>query len=765
MLESSLAACQYPGQRPRLFGAGTTTTEMSYQPWGTILADMSALPSLHRLHTAAFSTPSFSSHRSQIVRLGKSLRLLIVLSALLPSLAPWTAVAHDDELAGLTVVPIDAAAAPEAIMRLRPFIIGAGATASFSRDTSPIPLSDGDGQLRLGELLDGRGVAPAQRAVALDRYDDAAVRTIVPAPSLRVALLMMVGWKPYEAVVAALLNDANPSRKPVDRIDFGPTDPTGAIATDVERNGQTTITVNEAYAAEPPEQLMSVLVHESLHGDRNSADEEVAANLLDALAYADVLLAFPGVASVGTELAAFNNATLLALLNSTGRGGPTRLGIEDTLLGDVWLGPYLEEIDATSFRASVTGDEIYDGLAAGGSPGRQTLTSLIARFPGAADLGPSPAFGDPLLTVLDRGIGEVIPPRDAVTLAETLGLDAIGDVREAPAPLTIPVDPETAFGDRPFVPLETSLFDPRRAVVPSQAIGEAGARTVLIDALDQSQASNARRATTLRRFADPAFRRQVPAPSVRAAALLLDGLQPWDRSFDTLLRGGTGVIFGDLPYAVPVARRLADDGHPVIILSRDLTNEQPALLASYVIEGTLLPVASERHPATAGDTVAVALLGTLAYADLLRETPDVVNAATPATIERNRELLALLNSAGGADANDRVAFLGTVARVNDVLPGLHADATSFSEFVGHQRRLDGASGDASRFTGSPLWRSYLGAAKVPLDPDRQLTGPEALSLLDHYLTAFLSPADLRGVARTLDLGVAAPTSSGAVTAP
>lgn len=693
------------------------------------------------------------------------LQILLIVAALLPFGTPRVAAAQNDEISGLTVVPIDPIADPEEVMRLRPFIIGAGATASFSRDANPTPLSEVDGRLRLGEILDAREVMPAKRAEAMARYDDPAVRKIVPAPSLRVALLMMHGWEPYDAVAAAFLDGENPSGKPVERIDFGPTDPSGAVATDVERNGRTTVTVNETYAAEPPEQLMPTLVHESLHGDRNSVEEEITANVLDILAYADVLLAFPDAATAGTELTAFNNATLLALLNSTGRGGPTRLGIEDTLLGDVWLGPYLEEIDATSMRDSVASDEIYDGLPTGGSPGRQSLTTLIARFPDTSSLGPDPAFGEPLLAVIDRGIGRIVPPADAVTLAATLGLDAIGDVAEGPVAVALPADPDAAFAARPFVPADASLFDPRLATVPTGSTGEAAARAILNRALDQARAPDARRATTLRRFADAGFRRLVPAPSLRAAALLLDGVEPWQHSLDAILRGSTRIIFDDLPYAVPVARRQTDNGSPVIVVNQELKNEQPALLASYLVEGTLLPVSSAHHPADPTETVAAALLGIMAYGDLVTHTPGLTVTATPATIDRNRDVLALLNSTGRGEARERFGFLGTSAGIDDLLPGLYADATSFSGYLDEERRLTDRSDVTSRFTGSPLWDGYLAVAGITRDPGHQRSGDETLSLLDSHLAALLPPDEVDAIARSLDLGVAGPASPPVSTAP
>src|SRR5262249_7423374 len=153
---------------------------------------------------------------------------------------------------------------------------------------------------------------------AVASYDSKKVKRIVSSPTLRASLLMLTDWTPYQATIDAVIGGENPSGKPFrtvafDNIGFG-----GAIATlyDDPRDGRHSMIVDSAYEVEPPEQLINVIVHESLHGGgENSAEEEIIANILDTICYAEVLGVDPDAAYDGTELALFNNLELLALLN------------------------------------------------------------------------------------------------------------------------------------------------------------------------------------------------------------------------------------------------------------------------------------------------------------------------------------------------------------------------------------------------------------------------------------------------------------------
>ena len=256
---------------------------------------------------------------------------------------------------------------------------------------------------------------------------------------------MLSGWDPYAAIVGAVLDGANPSGRPFAAVDFGRTGVPGAVATLVEDpSGAVAIVVDRRHTSDLPEHLLPVVVHETLHGGGdNSRQEEIIANVLDTVAYAQVLLVAPDVAA-GTQLAVYNNAALLALLNSTGAAGPARLGITASPRGDVWLGPDLDRVDAASLTDAISGDDYYQALPATGSPGPPAFAALLRPFPGGAALGPDPRFDDAALALVDRGVGVVVPPADALRLARTLGL-ALTDV-VAPAASSWP---RTPSGPRP----------------------------------------------------------------------------------------------------------------------------------------------------------------------------------------------------------------------------------------------------------------------------------------------------------------------------
>jgi hypothetical protein len=654
------------------------------------------------------------------------------------------------EVDELVVVPIDPAADPEATMRQRPFILAEGAYAAFDQDQVRSPLTREAGRVRLRELLDQRGVGSSAIESALTRYDDPAVERIVPTPSLRVALLMTTGWDPYEPTIAAILDGANPSGRPFDSVRFGETKLDGAVAIVQEVFGTTRLIVDRTYGTEPPEVLMNVIVHEALHGGgHNSVEEETIATILDTVAYADVLLHYPAVATLGTPLSAFNNAMLLALLNSFGAAGPTQLGISDSALGDVWVGKLLNDIDAHDMREAVAGDNFYRDMASGGSEGQATLTAQLARFPGAGTLGELPPFDEQALRVIDHGIGEILPPADVVRLATLLGLDATAAVAEGTSAADLPLDPKSALASRPFVPRTMALFDRALATVPERSIGgdEARASLAMLEAIDRDVASDARE-----RFDDPALEETIPEPSLRAAALLLDGLPAWRTPAGIILDGEISIAFGALPYGVPVALR-ADDATRVIV-NDALAAEAPGVVATYLVEGMQLsPSLAATASGTAQATIQT-VLGTLAWADLIETEPSLAAAGTLAATERNLELLALLNSTAksSAGAESSVGIRAASSAVGDVLPGLYADPESFASFVATGSR-SGSIDAAASFVASPTLVRLLGELGVDPEPIERAPKSEAvLAALDAGLAPQFPPERVLNLARTLDLG-------------
>ncbi|MEA2524493.1 MAG: hypothetical protein QOF73_1720 [Thermomicrobiales bacterium] len=697
---------------------------------------------------------------------GVSSRVHRALRYLMPTSQTST---DEDELQDLQLAPFDTSLSADRIMRSRPFIIEEGAEKAFPVEAPEAqPLTEGEARDHLQRFLELRGLAESRIDDTLASFDSRKVKRIVPAPTLRASLLMLTDWDPYEATIRAVLDGENPSGEPYRTVDFDNIGFAGAIATLYEdpRDGRHSMVVDSAYAGEPPVQLIPVVVHESLHGgDGNSAEEEIVANILDTICYAEVLLVDPRAAYQGTDLAFFNNLELLALLNSTGRGGAGQVGIATSTLGDVFVGGYFGEFDYESIRYVVEADGFYDSLLNIGSPGQQTTAALIARFPGGKALGKEPYYGEEMLAVIDRGVGKVITPKRAVKLVQVLGLHMTTDIREASGGGRLAS--KVSLDARPFAPRDPALFDPSGAKRTGKTLSEEAGRESLAAFLDASELPTDAKDALMARYGNARTAELIPDPSLRAATLMLGALKPWDLALGAIFDANNPdgvplqVLFADLRNSAPAARQsdTEGDGTPAAILINSLLfGESPELLASAIVEGTLL----HDDTWTTQEAIAAALMGTLAYAAIAEVDPTVVKAKTWGVLNRNRDLVALLNSAAWpgddtAPANaDSIGFLSAPNEAEDILPGLYADATSFANYVEtlpHAARFD----RHADLEAPPIFAKFLAFAGI--EPTDQFRGQILLSEqtmhdVDAELGGFLSPDAALGLARTLKLGVA-----------
>ena len=706
---------------------------------------------------------------------------LLVALVCVGSLGPGAAMAArvspgEGELEDVAVVPLDASLEPEAVLRARPFVIGASPCPIFCPQEGGSPVSERAARRALAAFLERRGLEEGAILAALAEFDDPDVVDVVPAPTLRAALLMLWEWAPYDAALAAVFAGENPTGHPFAAIDFADLGVDGAVATLVGTSeGRQAILVDDAYAAEPPAALINVLVHESLHDTwQNSQEEEIIANILDNVLYAELLLVDPSLAQAGTLLTTFNNFALLALLNSTVRAGPDRLGITATPFDDVWLGDRLDEINADSLRDAIAGDGFYAELPSGGSSGLETFWALIERFPAADELGPTPDFDESALAVIDRGVGRIIDPGDAVELAAVLELNIVAGVTEVAAVAPLPDDPALALAVRPFAATDAALLDPA-AAAPTAPLDESEARVALDAILVRQDVPASLRDDLRYRFDDPTLADHIPDPTLRAAALLLAVREPWDQALAAIVGDGDTpgplpVAFASLPFGTLVARgRTSDDGVYSLLVSEDLAGESPEVLASLLVEGLLLHERKADGRTTRDQAVLANLLGALAYADFLIADPDLATRGTAGVIARNRDVFAILNSAAwqtppiddlanAERANlGALGFLGAPAGVDDILPGLYADATSFADFVTSQPRADDYS-RRTRLIAPSIVASFLAYVGVDLaDLDGSVDGVpsfgDASSALDARLGAFVPPEEALDLARALRLGV------------
>jgi hypothetical protein len=299
-------------------------------------------------------------------------------------------------------------------------------------------------------------------------------------------------------------------------------------------------------------------------------------------------------------------------------------------------------------------------------------------------------------------------------------------------------------------------------------LSEEAGREALSAFLGATELAPGARDSFLVRYDDEQTKSLIPNPALRAATMMLGALKPWDLAlgviFDASNPDGVPlqVIFGDLRNSAPAARQsdTEGDGTPAAILVNSLLRgESPAMLASAIVEGTLL----HDDKWTGREAVAAALMGTLAYGDILQVDPAVAKAKTWGVMNRNRDLLALLNSTawpGGASAPenaDSIGFLGASNEADDILPGLYADASSFADYIE-------TSPQAARFDrysdleAPPVFGQYLASAGI--EPSSRFRGQilfseQTMSEVDSALDGFIGPDDALALAKTLKLGVTA----------
>jgi hypothetical protein len=672
-----------------------------------------------------------------------------------------------DELQDLTIAPIDPSLSADEIMRSRPFVLDAGAEAAFPFEyATPEPLTEDEARARLRRFLELRQLDATTIDEAIADYDSKSVKRIVKAPTLRASLLMLTDWKPYQATIDAILGGKNPSGKPYRVVAFDDIGFSGAIATlyDDPRDGRHSMIIDDDYEGELPEQLINVIVHESLHGGgENSAEEEIIANILDTISYSEVLGVDPEAAYAGTDLAIFNNLELLALLNSTGRGGAGQVGVATSTLGDVFVGTYFGEYDYESIRYVVESDGFYDSLFNKGSPGQQTTAALISRFPGGKALGKNPRYSEEMLAVIDGGVAKVVTPKRAAKLAQVLGLHMTVEVREETGRLSS----KLSLDSRPFAPRDETLFDPSGGKRTGKALTEEAARKELSAFLTKSKLTPEASSALLARYDGAATKELIPDPSLRAATMMLGALKPWTLALGVIFDGNNPdgeplhVLFAGLRNSAPAARQSdtdRDGTQPAILINSLLLGESPALLASAIVEGTLL----HDDTLTNHEAVAAALMGTLAYGEVVQVDPSVAKAKTWGVMVRNRDLLALLNSTswpGDVDSPenaDSIGFLSASNQADDILPGLYADADSFADYVE-------TSPQAARFDrhsdleAPPVFAEYLAFAGI--EPTSRFRGKillsdQTMSDVDAALGGLISPEDALTLAKTLKLGVA-----------
>ena len=672
-----------------------------------------------------------------------------------------------DEVADLLTAPIDNSMSGSDVMRSRPLILDWNNNPAFAltggRD---LPFSVDEARAELDRLLGLRQLDPVARSGALALFDDQRVVNIVSSPVLRASLLMLYDSDPYQAVVDSILSGANDSGRPFSAVEFTSLNHEGAVATIVYDQSSSPpayrLQIAADFANETPLQLAPVIIHESLHGDGlNSSEEELTANILDTIAYGELLLLDAGGAYVATELAAYNNIQLYALLNSMGARGGGHAGITTSVSGDVFVGPGLEDFDAGSVRDSILQDAFYGSLESGETTIPPTASKLIQRFSGHETLGERPVYGEELLALIDREVSAVITPQRARELAVILGLSVTLGSAE-PAGLTF-TGSQFSLQSRPYAPLLVDIFDLNRAGQTPSPSGVDSIRAELELLLAKQPGPFAIREQAFELFDMPLAMSTVPDPQLRAALVLMWALSPWTetaRSFLTPAPQTQGWTFSFEHLPLPVnAQHVRDqDGRSVVLVNELLSGDSLEVISAALLEGILL----EEDRRSPNGAVVAALMSTLAYAELVTINPEVVATPTWGTISRNRDLLALINSsrwtAGSQPSNSElVGFLAPANGAADVLPGLVYDATSFQSYVLKSPRADGAE-QMSIAVASELFIRLAGVTGIPIaaGPGGIVITGETMSIIDSNLGEFMTSDDVQSLTVALFLGIPAP---------
>ncbi len=626
--------------------------------------------------------------------MSRGMRILLALVLALVTAGPIAA-QPSAETDGLRLQPVDMVMSAAFVMHSRPLVLPDHLTPAFDFDAvTTDPITDEEARADLERFLNLRHLEADRIDAALARFDDPALIQIIPAANLRAALLMLSDWDPYQATIDAILDGKNETGHPFEAVDFRPLDFGSAIATlqIAYSTGRPRLLISERYRNEAPEQLISVLVHESMHdGSDNSFEEETIAGLLDSLTYAEVLSIDHRAANTGTELAAYNNVQLVALMNSIGRRGAGYVGIETSFDGDVYLGPGLENFDADSVRAGIASDPWYASLPRSGSQGGEVLAALIGRFPESSTLVTLDRFSTEAIEVIDQGIGLVLTPRKVRALATDLQLSLV--IREPPPILSAAIPPPpNDLTSRPFVPTDSTRFDLRSMRPTATPFDTEFSRAALRESLVRSGLPSADIAAALAEFDDPAIVELASDPTLRAGLLILRRDERWSPLLASIIGGANGagssvhIAFRNLPDAVPAVWEDGGwNGLPVIWVDSMLIGERPELLATAIAEGALL----ESGALCSAQTIAAAAIASVLWADLITTDPGLTDSKTWGTITRNRDLLALLDSQPFDPGDPTAATIGLRLGTgnSEVLPGLPTGSSSFVTYIHDSPRL------------------------------------------------------------------------------
>jgi hypothetical protein len=325
------------------------------------------------------------------------------------------------------------------------------------------------------------------------------------------------------------------------------------------------------------------------------------------------------------------------------------------------------------------------------------------------------------------------------------GVDATPDAGAGDTPA---VDPGPVVRRPPFVPRRIAHFSklfypdgPAEQPAPAPGPGEADVRALLTATLARRAGLPAERAAAAGAlFDDPTLVRLAPAPSLRAALLLLRGTAG-DAAIEAVAGGAfTGVRFGAGHPCCPNTSAWveASGARGTIVVADWAAREDPRALAAVLAHESL----HSDVPVNGKEEAICSALEAVIYGQLVLESPDIARAGTRLTRANNTRLLERLNS------RDQAGKLRLTVSSGYTLPRSQAGYGFMIEFY------EPFAGD----TPGNLALTAMLQAVTGTRPAAAAFNNAAVELLDQQQVA-LSAADVVALASALELDTDAPAET------
>jgi hypothetical protein len=279
----------------------------------------------------------------------------------------------------------------------------------------------------LNKKVAAGAITQAQMDQAITRYNDNRTKAIIPEANMRAALVSLVGTL-GEQTIAAYLEGQNATGLKAVSITFD-SNVAGTVEvaeTTLNSIGRLRTKFRTQYAGEPFQALSAALAHEILHQDGPGTDgqpEEIMANMVQTMVWAEQLLIDPFPASSRTTLVRMCNDRLLAMLQS-GKALFPRVGLQNAALLDTSIGVF-PGADAqtggvyTSYENFVR--RLYEtiGIGNANTVGNPSWTEFFHRITNTTQ--GTPTFANATIDTLDAS-QQIITDKNAITLAGILRL-------------------------------------------------------------------------------------------------------------------------------------------------------------------------------------------------------------------------------------------------------------------------------------------------------------------------------------------------------